>query len=50
MNPNIILQALLVSTFSFGIIGAVVGDRVLCAIGLLTAFGCAVLLMSRDEE
>jgi hypothetical protein len=50
MNPNLILQVLLVSTFSLGIVGAFIGDRHLCAIGLLTAFGCAILLMSRDEE
>jgi hypothetical protein len=50
MNPNIILQVLLVSTFSLGIVGAFIDDRHLCAIGLVTAFGCAMLLMSRDKE
>ena len=50
MNPNIILQVLLVSTFSLGIIGAAIDDRHLCAIGLVTAFGCAMMLMSRDKE
>jgi hypothetical protein len=50
MNHNIILQVLLVSTFSLGIVGAFIDDRQLCAIGLVTAFGCAMLLMSRDKE
>jgi uncharacterized membrane protein YeaQ/YmgE (transglycosylase-associated protein family) len=50
MNPNIILQVLLVSTFCIGIVGAFVGDRHLCALGLVSAFGCAMLLMSRDKE
>jgi hypothetical protein len=49
MNLNIILQVLLVSTFSLGIVGAFIGDRHLCAIGLVTAFGCAMLLM-KDEK
>jgi hypothetical protein len=50
MNPNIILQTLLISTFSIGIVGAILGERALCAIGLVTAFGCAMMLMSGDEE
>jgi len=50
MNPNIILQVLLVSTFSLGIVGAFIGDRHLCAIGLVTAFGCAMLLVGREKE
>jgi len=50
MNPNIILQVLLVSTFSLGIVGAVLNERALCAIGLVTAFGCAMLLIGRDKE
>jgi len=50
VSTNIIFQALLVGTFSFGVAGALVNDPVLCAIGLVTAFGCAMLLMSRDKE
>ena len=50
MNLNIILQVLLVSTFSLGIVGAAIDDRHLCAIGLVTAFVCAVLLVGREKE
>jgi len=50
MNPNIILQVLCVCMFSLGIVGAVLGERALCALGLVAAFGCAMLLMSRDKE
>ena len=50
MNPNIIFQAILVAMFSFGIGGALVGDVYLTAIGLMTALGCAMVLMSRDDE
>ena len=50
MNPNIILQALLVCTFSFGLAGALVNDLVLCGIGLFTAFGCVLILISTDKE
>jgi hypothetical protein len=50
MNPNIILQVLCVCMFSLGIIGAAIDDRHLCAFGLVAAFGCSMLLMSRDKE
>jgi hypothetical protein len=50
MNPKIILQVLCVCMFSLGIVGAVLGERALCALGLVAAFGCAMLLMSRDKE
>jgi len=50
VNPNIIFQALLVGTFAFGVAGALVNDPVLCGIGLFSAFGCVLILMSRDKE
>jgi len=50
MNPNIILQVLCVCMFSLGIVGAVLGELALCALGLIAAFGCAMILMSRDKE
>jgi hypothetical protein len=50
MIKNIILQVICVCMFCLGIAGAVVGERGICAIGLVAAFGCAMLLMSRDEE
>ena len=50
MNPNIILQTVLVSTFCLGIAGAVVGDLHLCALGLVTAFGCVMMLIGRDDK
>ena len=50
MNPNIILQVLLVCMFSLGIVGAVLGERALCAFGLVAAFGCAMLLVGKDDE
>jgi hypothetical protein len=50
VNPNIILQGLLICTFSFGVAGALVNDSMLCGIGLFTAFGCAMLLAGRDDE
>jgi len=50
VNKNIILQVLLVCMFSLGIVGAAIDDRHLCAIGLVTAFGCAMLLVGRDKE
>jgi hypothetical protein len=50
MRLHLILQTILVSTFCLGIAGAVVGDLHLCAIGLVTAFGCAMLLVGRDKE
>jgi hypothetical protein len=50
MNPNIIFQALLVGTFAFGVSGALVNDPVLCGIGLFTALGCVLILMSSDKE
>jgi len=46
---NIILQVLCVCMFCLGIVGAVLGERALCALGLVAAFGCAMLIMSRDE-
>jgi len=50
VNPNIILQTVLVSTFCLGIVGAVVGDLHLCALGLVTAFGCVMMLIGRDDK
>jgi hypothetical protein len=49
MGLNLILQTILVSTFCLGIAGAVVGDLHLCAIGLVTAFGCAMMLIGDKE-
>jgi Na+-driven multidrug efflux pump len=50
VNKNIILQVLLVCMFSLGIVGAAIDDRHLCAFGLVAAFGCAMLLIGRDDE
>jgi hypothetical protein len=50
MSTNIIFQALLVGTFSFGVAGALVNDPLLCGIGLFTALGCVLILMSSDKE
>jgi hypothetical protein len=50
VNPNIILQAILVGTFGFSIGGALVGDVYLTAIGLITSLGCVMILMSRGDE
>jgi hypothetical protein len=50
MNPNIILQTILVGTFGFSIGGALVGDIYLTAIGLMTCLGCVMILMSRGDE
>jgi hypothetical protein len=50
MRLHLILQTILVSTFCLGIAGAVVGERGICAIGLVAAFGCVMLLVGRDDE
>jgi len=50
MNPNIIFQAVLVGTFALGEAGALVNEPVLCGIGLFSAFGCVLILMSTDKE
>jgi len=50
MNPNIILQTILVGTFGFSIGGALVGDVYLTAIGLITSLGCVMVLMARGDE
>ena len=50
MGLHLILQTILVSTFCLGIVGAVVGDLHLCAIGLVAAFGCVMLLVGKDDE
>jgi hypothetical protein len=50
MNPNIILQTILVGTFGFSIGGALVGDIYLTAIGLMTCLGCVMILMARGDE
>jgi len=50
MRLHLILQTILVSTFCLGIAGAVVGDLHLCALGLVTAFGCVMMLIGRDDE
>jgi uncharacterized membrane protein YeaQ/YmgE (transglycosylase-associated protein family) len=47
---HLILKTILVSTFCLGIVGAVVGDLHLCALGLVTAFGCVMMLIGRDDE
>jgi len=49
MNPNIILQMLCVCMFSLGIVGAVLNERALCALGLVAALGCAMMLI-KDES
>jgi len=49
MNPNIILQVLCVCMFSLGIVGAVLGELALCALGLVAAFGCAMMLIGDKE-
>jgi len=50
MNPNIILQVICVCMFCLGIAGAVLGERGICALGLVAAFGCAMLLIDRGDE
>jgi len=50
MRLHLILKTILVSTFCLGIAGALVGDLHLCAIGLVSAFGCVMLLVGRDDE
>ena len=49
MNPDIILKVLCVCMFSLGIVGAVLGERALCALGLVAASGCAMMLI-KDEK
>jgi hypothetical protein len=49
MNLDIILKVLCVCMFSLGIVGAVLGERALCALGLVAAFGCAMMLI-KDEK